>query len=191
NQATYTDPINSAFNAFSSQPQYDGQVNWTHVFTSGITNQFAGSVNWYSAKFVQAPQATSTFPDMIQFAAGSPLASTQNSLVGGSFGSQAIFPQGRNVTQYQFIDDLAVVKGNHTITAGMNFRRYDVSDFTILFQNPLVVFTDMQSFATGSAFLYTQNITNERALPIALYGIGFYGQDDWKVNHRLKVTLAM
>jgi len=33
-QATYTDPINPNFNAFSKQPSYDGQLNWTRTLSS-------------------------------------------------------------------------------------------------------------------------------------------------------------
>jgi len=39
-----------------------------------------------------------------------------------------VFPQGRRVTQYQFIDDVSVTKGNHSLKFGTNFRRNDVSD---------------------------------------------------------------
>ncbi len=40
------------------------------------------------------------------------------------------FPQGRNVTQYQFIDDLSWTKGKHSLKFGGNFRRYDITDYT-------------------------------------------------------------
>ena len=50
-QATYTDPLNSLFNADSVQPQYSGQLGETHVFTPNITNQFTFALLWYSAIF--------------------------------------------------------------------------------------------------------------------------------------------
>ena len=31
-QPTFTDPVNSIFNATSDQPEYQGQMNWTHTF---------------------------------------------------------------------------------------------------------------------------------------------------------------
>ena len=40
------------------------------------------------------------------------------------------FPQGRNVTQYQFIDDFSWTKGAHALKFGANFRRYDITDYT-------------------------------------------------------------
>src|SRR5580704_451627 len=43
-QPTYTDSINSAFNDFSIQPQNEGQLNYTHVFSPTVVNNFVGSV---------------------------------------------------------------------------------------------------------------------------------------------------
>ena len=43
--------------------------------------------------------------------------------------SPTTYINGRNVTQYQFVDDLSVVKGNHTLRFGYNFRRADISDY--------------------------------------------------------------
>ena len=52
-QATYADPINSAFNAASFQPAYDGQGQWTHIFGSNATNQFIYAGSYYRAIFTQ------------------------------------------------------------------------------------------------------------------------------------------
>ena len=48
----------------------------------------------------------------------------------------ASFPQGRNITQYQFIDDFSWTHGNHTFKFGENFRRYDVSDHNFFYNSP-------------------------------------------------------
>ena len=50
-QPTYTDPINPVFNNSSNQPQNEGQLNYTHVFSPNVVNNFIGSVLWYSAIF--------------------------------------------------------------------------------------------------------------------------------------------
>ena len=48
------------------------------------------------------------------------------------------FPQGRNVTQYQFVDDFSCTKGAHDLKFGANFRRYDITDYTFsVLNNPL------------------------------------------------------
>ena len=52
-QATYADPINPAFSAASYQPSYDGQGQWTHVFSPNVTNNFVYAGSYYRAIFTQ------------------------------------------------------------------------------------------------------------------------------------------
>jgi hypothetical protein len=72
-QPTYTDLINPAFNTFSTQPQDEGQLNYTHVFSPNVVNNFIGSVLYYSALFgVVSPgsQALQLFPGNLVFPGG-------------------------------------------------------------------------------------------------------------------------
>ena len=105
-QPTYTDPINPAFNAISHQPQNEGQLNWTHVFNPSIVNNGIFSYLSYSAIFqsVDVNKANATFPEI--------LCSSDSSMsclgaVGGFFPFGVFFPQGRNVDQWQIVDDLS------------------------------------------------------------------------------------
>ena len=63
-QPTYTDPLNPIFNAQSDQPEYQGQLNWTHTFSPTLTNQFLFATTWYSAIFESVDQsaALAAFP---------------------------------------------------------------------------------------------------------------------------------
>ena len=64
-QATYADPINSAFDAASYQPAYDGQGQWTHVFSPNATNNFVYAGSYYRAIFTQTDGANSVFPTTV------------------------------------------------------------------------------------------------------------------------------
>ena len=185
-QATYTDPINSNFDATSKQPSYDSQINWVKVLNPTMTNQFLATLNWYSAPFVQdTAKALATFPFDMTFS-GPNLT---------NFARLRSFPQGRNVTQYQFIDDVSVMHGNHGFKFGVNFRRYDVSDHNYFYRYPRLLITDLDSFAYGTVgangYVRQDFGANNVVAPIALYGIGFYAQDEWRVHNRLKLTLAL
>ena len=57
------------------------------------------------------------------------------------------WPQGRNVTQYQLIDDLSSKAGAHNLKAGMNFHRADISDLELrMFQHGLISERNLQDF---------------------------------------------
>jgi hypothetical protein len=197
-QATGTDPINSIFNANSVQPEDDGQMTWTHVLNSHTTNQFIMAGLWYSAIFgpTNLGASLSAFPTTIAFADGAPF----NNLGGGN----NVYPQGRNVTQYQFVDDFSWTKGAHGIKFGVNFRRNDISSFAagpgtsgLLTVNSLtdffngVISTNGSTATANGGDLYTQSFANKIGQPVAYFSLGLYVQDEWRVNSKLKLTLAL
>jgi hypothetical protein len=190
NQPTYTDPINPAFNIQSNQPQNEGQLNYTHVFSPRVVNNFVGSVIHYSALF-QSPDlssALSTFPFILS------TSDTSLTPLGSGSGQDplfALFPQGRNVTQWQLVDDLSVERGKHTFKMGVNFRRDDVSDFTASEGSFPAIQSSMLDFANGSADVIQQNFAIHNSQPLAFYSVGLYFQDEFKVNSKLKLTVAL
>jgi Carboxypeptidase regulatory-like domain/TonB-dependent Receptor Plug Domain len=197
-QPTYTDAINPLFNTFSNQPQNEGQVNYTHVFSPTVVNDFIASILYYSAIFGSVNSnspALSAFPGVLNFTDGAVTSLGFGSGVGG-YASGFLFPQGRNVTQYGFVDDLSVTRGNHAMKMGFNFRRDDVSDFTA---SEVTVFpgvnTTLSSFANntlGPAGSFTQyNFTATPVQPVAIYTLGLYFQDTYKVDPKLTLTLTM
>jgi hypothetical protein len=184
-QATYTDPINSIFNAQSDQPQYEGQFNESHTFGNNAVNQFILSGSWYSAIFKpkDLPAALGLMPFRLAFS-------------GNSFFSLGRllndWPQGRNVTQYQIVDDYSVQKGSHAIKFGVNFHRNDVSDWdpgigSIGYSQT----EDLTDFFNGVSTTYTQSFPTRLREPVALYGLGLYLQDEWAATRNLKLTLAL
>jgi hypothetical protein len=181
-QATYADPINNAFSAASYQPSYDGQGQWTHTFGSNATNQFIYAGSYYRAIFTQN-DAAPTFPTQVYMG-----------LLGYTDmgGAEVSFPQGRNVTQYQFVDDFSWTRGAHSLKFGANFRRYDISDYTFgTYNNPLSVIGSVTGFYSGQALEFLQNFPSQVSEPVALWGLGAYVQDEWRVTKSLKLTLAM
>ncbi len=190
-QATGTDPINSIFNANSVQPEDDGQMIWTHVLNSHTTNQLIAAGLYYSALF-GPPNITASlakFPTTLVFGGGSHLSNMG--------GTDYNYPQGRNVAQYQIVDDFSWTKGVHGIKFGVNFRRNDIASFAA---GPLtsgeVIIRNLGDFyngaiAPGSTSQLSQRFASANDLPIAYYSLGLYLQDEWKVSSRLKLTLAL
>jgi len=184
-QATYTDPINPTFNAQSDQPQYEGQLQESHTFGTNMVNQFIASGSWYSAIFSPANLGAAT--QLMPF---------RVSLAGNAFFSLGrdfnIWPQGRNVTQYGIVDDLSWQKGNHALKFGVNFRRNDVTDYSPGIGTIGYSFGDsLQSFFNGNGDNYSQNFVVRPTQPIALYGLGFYVQDEMALKPNFKLTLSL
>jgi hypothetical protein len=193
-QSSYTDPINKAFNAISDQPQWTSNFQETHTFGADKVNSFNASLLWYSALFTMQNQqaavsALTTLPGQTMT-----LAFNDGSLAGLN-GLNVVFPQGRRITQYQFVDDFSWVRGRNTFKVGVNYRRDDVSDHTFTAITPEVVEFSLGDFTTGggggAGNLIVQNFPAKREQPIALYQVGFYGADDVRVTNNLKLTLSL
>jgi hypothetical protein len=191
-QPTYADPINPAFNAISHQPQDEGQLNYTHIFSPTVANNFIFSDLWYSAIFqsTNVSTANTAFPEI--------LCSSNTSMsclgaAGGEFPFGFFFPQGRNVEQWQLVDDLSVERGRHTFKMGVNFRRDDVSDYRASeLTNPAGVTTSLAGFATDTVDTSTTlNFAQSSPQPLAIYSFGLYFQDEVRINQKLKLTLAI
>jgi hypothetical protein len=192
-QASITDPISPLFNIASTQPQWSAQFNETHTFGPATSNQFIASLLWYSAIFgVANPTATSAaFPTTILLADAS-LTNLGGICCGGIGNSN--FPQGRNVTQYQFSDDVSHTTGNHTLSFGAKFRRDDVSDhdFAVNTTGLVTVFSLLDFFnGEGTQTNLKQAFPTSPVQPIALYSLAFYAQDQWRVKPNLTLTLAL
>src|SRR5271156_4056507 len=211
-QPTYTDPINPVFNNTSTQPQNEGQLNYTHIFSPTVVNNFIFSDIYYAAVFgnLSPSAALGLFPGNLEFqvdGALTPLGTGSGNPNGFAAGFQ--FPQGRHVEQWQLVDDLSVTRGNHNLKMGMNFRRDDVTDFTAG-ENTLYPEVDLTLFGfandqvapTGcnatpptntqlgcGSVLY--NFASQIKQPIAYYSVGFYFQDQYRVNSKLMLTMTL
>jgi len=195
-QDTYVDPISPNFNVSSDQPQWQSQVQEIHVFNPTTANVFNASLLWYSADFAMTNQAAAinAFPAAFAFADGS---------LGMLNPANWEVPQGRDTTQYQFLDDFSWTRGRHNLRLGASFRRADVSDKKFLYRTPLIVEGSLGDFISGGGGLPTvpnyaptgneivQNFPSRTDDPIALYQLGFYVADDVRVTNKFNLTLNL
>jgi len=194
-QATYTDPLNLAFDAHSAQPEWQSQLSETHTFGADKVNNFVASLQWYSALFTMTnPTAEfQTLPETVFLDDGS-LFPLNN--------EGTAFPQGRVITQYGIVDDFSWTRGRHGLHFGVNFRRDDVSDHNFTGVIPFVQEVSLNDFAFGGVApvppggtpggsILSQNFPLNTNVPIALYQLGWYASDEFKVTSNLKLTLSM
>ncbi|HWO33195.1 MAG TPA: hypothetical protein VNO32_30725 [Candidatus Acidoferrum sp.] len=192
-QATYTDPITSAFNGVSDQPQWQSQIGETHTFGSDKVNDFKASLLWYSAFFVMQNQAAAN--QALPINGGSATIVFNDGSLQNLNPDNTVFPQGRNVTQYQFVDDFSWIRGQNNFKVGINFRKDDITDGNFFFVTPEVVPLSLGNFATGgtggAGDAVFQAFPSRSEQRISLYQLGFYGSDDVRVNNDLKLTLSL
>jgi hypothetical protein len=179
-QPTYADPLTTAFDANSFQPDYEAQAGYTHTFNPNMVNQFLLSGSYYGAVFKMADQA-----------AANAIAPESFDWIDGSFtgfnNDGFAFPQGRNVTQYQIQDDLSITKGKITLKFGGFFKRDDVSDFDMQqFTTPLMLAEEgfFGTFQNGGVFeeYFNRFFLNPGAgdQPVGISVLGTYAEADWK-----------
>lgn len=197
-QPTYTDLINPTFNTFSTQPQDEGQLNYTHIFSPSVTNSFIGSVLYYSALFgaiSSGSPALKLFPGNLEFPQGGFSALGFGSGTPGGYAQAFYFPQGRNVTQWGVVDDLSITRGSHTFKTGINFRRDDVGDHApsqVAFYPAInTTLTDFYNDQLTSASFTGYNFTTKLAESEAFYSFGLYFQDEFRATPRLKMIMAL
>ncbi len=186
-QPTYTDPISPVFNAFSQQPEMSGQISENHVFGPTAVNQFILTGQYYSARFgpPDYPAVLAVFPTVIRFTP---------ELFSNMGGTGYNWPQGRNVTQYQIIDDFSKTQGAHSLKFGVNFHRIDLTylSYQVLQQGRITERTLADFFnggGTANNLQQTFPVVNEA--PFAYYSLGLYAQDEWRVSPQLTVSLTI
>ena len=184
-QATFTDQINPIFNAVSNQPEYQGQASWNRAFGVKAANNLVVSAQYYSAIFTTQNLAASlaAFPTTTYFLDGS-----FTNLGGEDF----VWPQGRNVTGYQLVDDFSYGLGSqHTLKVGIYFHRNLVSDHDYGVYSSGFPLETLGLIYSGSAIENVQSFAASPEQLIKLYQLGWYAQDEWKAKPNLKLTFAL
>jgi Carboxypeptidase regulatory-like domain len=190
-QATYTNVLNPIFDALSPQPAYEGQLGEQHIFSPNVSNSFLFSTIYYRAVFTNTNENASAalVPFTLLFADGD-LGSNSSAAQPG--GDNYIWPQGRDVTGYQFQDDVSWTKGKHTIGFGWTMRRDDLTDFSPSeFTTSPEAYTTNASFQQGYVDLWYEQFPTRQTQPVALYDMGWYLQDQWKALPNLTITYGL
>lgn len=180
-QTTGISPINPVFNENSFQPDHQGVLDWTHVFTPTLTNDASTGFLWYSAIFdFDTPAA--------EHAAIGGLGSISSPFT--RLGSTN-FPQGRNVTQYQFIDNLTWTRGAHSFKFGENFRRELVNDHGFARSFASSDATDYQEVMYAAASNATQAYPISDVEQFKDFSLDLFMGDTWQLLPKLTLTYGI
>jgi hypothetical protein len=206
-QPSFVSLINSSWDQVSHQPSYTGQMNDTYMFSPNLANQFIAGALYSSGVFapanLQAGLASS--PTEFDQAAdggtnsvagiGQPTFFTASTTLGSPW---IDFPGGTNTTQYQVLDDVSWTKGKHSFKLGYDFLRYDFTDISLqtnayggdfIFGGIKDEFGGSLPGPVGSFF--TQSFPHYGNIHNAVYNIGIYAQDEWRVRPNLILDIGL
>jgi hypothetical protein len=206
-QPSFVSLINPAWNMISIQPNYTGQMNDIYSFTPYLTNQFIASSLYTGGVFapanLQAALASSP-TEFNQSADGGTNALAgmgQNSFFAASTVLGTIwddFPGGTNTSQYQIVDSLSWIKGNHSFKFGFDYKHYNFTDISLL-TAAYGGFYNFGSFADetngslpgGSGSTFSQSFPRFGNIHNAIYNLGLYAQDEWRATSRLALDYGI
>ncbi|MGH9779101.1 MAG: TonB-dependent receptor domain-containing protein, partial [Candidatus Acidiferrales bacterium] len=158
-------------------------INHTYQFSPRVLNDFRFSYG----KFLVSFEGANTEPISNLRANITRITMPPNRL---SFGLPTNLPQGRLLYNFQWSDNLSVVRGRHTIKAGLEFRRNRTTAPFLPNVNGSFVFGTDAGFATN-----TPTSTNFTEGPFALQPFEtdqfYYVQDDIRLRPNFTLNLGL
>ena len=178
-------------------PVYTRQVGggWTYTISNRIVNEFRLN---YSRLFVifggggSAGKGNIPHPDQIDtaltnFNIGFTAANGAPIL---GIGPATNLPQGRAVNSYQFSDNLTMMRGNHQLKMGIDFRKLTNNAPFLPFVNGQYTFGDTAQLAANRAQTL-QVALGPATLSYDEFDHFYYFQDDWRIRPNLTLNLGV
>jgi hypothetical protein len=207
NQPTFVSLINPAWSMVSNQPGWTGQLNDTYTFNPNLTNQFIAAGLYYSGIFQPPSIPAGLAASPTEFDQGvdggtnklTGMGQTNFFTTSTTIGAPWIdFPGGVNATQYQAVDNISWLKGNHSIKFGFDFKRFLTSDVGLRTASygGDYTFGSMAdeaggSLPGGSGSNFQQSVPAFGNIHSAFYNAGIYAQDEWKVLPNLMLDFGL
>jgi hypothetical protein len=206
-QPSFVSLINPAWDMVSIQPNYTGQLNDTYSFSPNLINQFIASSLYTAGVFGPAnlPAALAASPtEFNQSNDGG--TNSQPGLGQYSYFANATtlgavwddFPGGTNTSQYQIVDGLSWIKGNHNIRVGFDFKRYNFTDVSLqtaayggYYNFGSIADEAAGSLPGNSGSNFTQGFPRFANIHNALYNVGIYAQDEWRALPNLAIDYGI
>ena len=109
-----------------------------------------------------------------------------------SFGTLSGSPTGRVNDLYEVVDNFSHQEGAHALRAGVDFLYNDLKITFPRSQRGAYTFSSLANFLAGnySSSGFTQTFGPD-VISQTNPNIGFYGQDEWKLNSRLTLNLGV
>ena len=189
NQQNFTGNNNENGGPLSVQEHSGNSVAKTTTFSGSVTSALSNTlVNEFRFQFGRDREPGEANSSVVE-------ARIQT---GGGFlqlGRNNFSPRETTIKRLQFIDNISYTHGAHNLKVGadLNFDRI-FNFFPGLFSGQYT-FNSYALFTSNTPSAYTQNFggagTSGGTTNPNLNDYGFFGQDDWRVNHKLTLNLGL
>jgi hypothetical protein len=189
------DFYNAAFPSIAQDKAQGGGLTWTRTLTPTMVNEAKFS---YLRSHAAFPCTDCDVPSI----------GTADAL-GFGFGSSSALPQFFTENTFQWINNLSMTRGKHTIKLGGEYRRTrngsefnaDENGFYYMWDTEDLLTDGAMGDAAGAGMAYYSEASVNPSSPTPAYPeyyrgyraneYGFYGEDAIKVNKNLTVTLGV
>lgn len=180
---------------------------WTHIFSPSVVNEFRFSWSKADSDAVQrpfgvAPPAGATIPGSITdpiVAGGLPGITIDGYFGGpglGRIGSPDFLPKFQHTNQFEFINSVSWLKGNHALKIGADIIAPMKNEYldipavrgALRFRNSFTG-NSMADFLLG--YVSDVQLSNVWVVDQRHWASMFFVQDDWKVSDKLSLNLGL
>jgi len=195
----------------------NGMGSETHIFNPNLVNEFRFSYNWGKFSNLQENYNTNLSAQLgfggIPFGAGYPdngglpnvtLAGASGSIGLTAFGSHGFDPSIKGQNLFQILDNLTLIRGNHSLKFGAAFQNIRSSSLSPPTSRGAYTFYGRYTgdtavtTVTGSPVadfisdqIYSGSIGNETTENFARWYRAGYVQDDWRITKKLTLNLGI
>ncbi|MBI2817516.1 MAG: TonB-dependent receptor [Acidobacteria bacterium] len=185
NMMILTSPFPQFQDLRTTRPQFV-TVSEDHIFSPTLLN--TARISFSRTKLVGLPFKNITDP-VLSFVPGAPVGSMT---IGGVSGFGAGVPSISTQNIYTIGDDLFLTRGRHALKMGALINHFRQPKVQGTNSRGNATFANIQQFLLGqptSITAVTPGTTTDR--DYRFWTVGFYAQDDWKVNTRLTLNIGL